>query len=139
MTKRELKLGFVFISVCTIVFLAGYQLGKEHYERVSTIPVLSVAEHEEKMREAAVAYKYPGTLGFPLGTPLIIEGAAYIDGAGFPLQDDLLAVSSVTCNNPNVTLTIKGGRVPEGGIVRYKGHETVSNGKRQFVVSERLQ
>ena len=74
-----------------------------------------------------------------LGTPLTIEGAAYIDGAGFPLQDDLLDVSSVTCNNPNVTLTIQGGRVPEDSVVPYKGHETVSGGKREFVVSERLQ
>jgi hypothetical protein len=135
MTKREIKLGFAFIAVCTVVFLAGYQLGKVHYERVSTIPVMSVAEHEKKMRDAAMAYKYPGTLGFPL----TIEGAAYIDGAGFPLQDDLLDVSSVTCNNPNVTLTIQGGRVPEDSVVRYKGHETVSGGKRKFVVSERLQ
>lgn len=138
MAKKELKLGVLFITVFTVVFLSGYQLGKVRHQHISTIPVISVAEHEKKMRDAEMAYKYPGTLGFPLGTPLIIEGAAYIDGAGFPLQDDLLTVSSVTCTSPNVTLTIQGGRVPEDGDVRYRGHETVSDGKREFVVLERL-
>ena len=66
MRKNNLNVAVTCIIFGVVVFIAGYQLGKARYQRLSTIPVISVATHEKAMREVTHKYRHPGTLAHPM-------------------------------------------------------------------------